>query len=163
LLRELRALSGREWLDPARGVCADQEQMHKKLAEEMEVDEHLRYVPSPPANLSRRRRRAKAAEAVKKLRIGPYGSGGRDRSRGRFVTPAGFPLQNCSPYKRLHVRCESAGVVHRSRRIFCRPVPNLSLSLVDKTPLRVDTCVLTLKTTRGEGGGGGGRGVLVQS
>jgi hypothetical protein len=47
-----------------------------------------------------------------------------DRSRGRFATPADFPLHDCSPYRGLHVRREWVGVVHRSRTIFCRLVPN---------------------------------------
>jgi hypothetical protein len=29
-----------------------------------------------------------------------------ERSRGRFVTRAGFPVQDCSPYRGLHVRRE---------------------------------------------------------
>jgi hypothetical protein len=49
-----------------------------------------------------------------------------DRSRGRFATPADLPLQDCSPYRGLHVRRERLGGVHRSRAVFCRPVPNLS-------------------------------------
>ena len=31
----------------------------------------------------------------------------------RFATPAGFPLQDCNPYRGLHVRRESLGCVHR--------------------------------------------------
>jgi hypothetical protein len=50
----------------------------------------------------------------------------RGRSRGRFATPADFPLHDCSPYSHVHVRREGLGFVHRSRAIFCRPVPNLS-------------------------------------
>ena len=52
-----------------------------------------------------------------------------DRSRGRFATPADFPLQDCSHYRGLHVRRESLGFVHRSRAIYCRPVPNLDLTI----------------------------------
>jgi hypothetical protein len=48
----------------------------------------------------------------------PYG--------GRFATPAGFPLRDCSLYRGLHARRECLGFVHRSRTIFCRPVPNLN-------------------------------------
>jgi hypothetical protein len=47
-------------------------------------------------------------------------------SRGRFVTPVDFPLHDCSPDQGLHIRRESLGFVHRSRAIFCRPVPNNS-------------------------------------
>jgi hypothetical protein len=45
-------------------------------------------------------------------------------SRGRFATPADFSLHDCSPYSHVHVRRESLGFVHRSRPIFCQPVPN---------------------------------------
>jgi hypothetical protein len=47
-----------------------------------------------------------------------------DRSRGRFATPADFPLHDCSPYSHVHVRRESLGFVHHSRTILCRAVPN---------------------------------------
>jgi hypothetical protein len=40
-------------------------------------------------------------------------------SRGRFVTPADFPLDDRSPCRGLHVRHEILGFVHRSRAIFC--------------------------------------------
>ena len=33
------------------------------------------------------------------------------------------PSPRCSPYSHVHVRCKSLGFVHRSRAIFCRPVP----------------------------------------
>jgi hypothetical protein len=46
-----------------------------------------------------------------------------DRSRRRFATPADFLVRDCSPDRGLHVRRESVGFVHRSRSIFCRPVP----------------------------------------
>jgi hypothetical protein len=52
-----------------------------------------------------------------------------DRSRGRFATPADFPLQDCIPYPHVHVRRESLGFVSRSRAIFCRPVPNPNRSI----------------------------------
>jgi hypothetical protein len=45
-------------------------------------------------------------------------------SRGRFTTRADFPRHDCSPYRGLHVRRDFGGFVHRSRAIFCRPVPN---------------------------------------
>jgi hypothetical protein len=35
-----------------------------------------------------------------------------------------LPLHDCSPHSHVHLRRESLGVVHRSRTIFCRPVPN---------------------------------------
>jgi hypothetical protein len=47
-----------------------------------------------------------------------------DRSRGRFATPADFPLEDCSAYSHVHARRESLGFVPRSRSIFCRPAPN---------------------------------------
>jgi hypothetical protein len=50
-----------------------------------------------------------------------------ERSRGRFATPADFPLHDCSPYRGLYVRRERLGFVYRSRTIFCRRVPNLTL------------------------------------
>jgi hypothetical protein len=52
-----------------------------------------------------------------------------DRSRGRFATPAGFPRQDCSRYRGLHVRRERLGFVARSRTILCRPVPNPSVTI----------------------------------
>jgi hypothetical protein len=59
-----------------------------------------------------------------------YGiSGGRFRSRGRFATPADFTLQDYSPYRGLRVRCRGLGFLHRSRTIFCRPVPNLNVTI----------------------------------
>jgi hypothetical protein len=44
------------------------------------------------------------------------------RSRGRFATPADFPLHDCSPGRGLRVRRWGLGFVHRPRTIFCRPV-----------------------------------------
>jgi hypothetical protein len=44
-----------------------------------------------------------------------------DRSRGRFATPADFPLHDYSACSHVHVRRESLGFVHRSRAIFCPP------------------------------------------
>ena len=57
--------------------------------------------------------------AVKKLRIVTVGIRVEISSRGRFATPADFPLRDCSPY-------ESQGCVPRSRTLFCRPVPSPS-------------------------------------
>jgi hypothetical protein len=51
------------------------------------------------------------------------------RSRGRFATPADFPLHECGPYSHIHVRRDSLGVVHRSWTVFCRPVPNASITI----------------------------------
>jgi hypothetical protein len=48
-------------------------------------------------------------------------------SRGRFARSADFPRHDCSPYSHVHVRRESLGFAHRSRTIFCRPVPNPTL------------------------------------
>jgi hypothetical protein len=46
------------------------------------------------------------------------------RSRGRYATPADFPLRDGSPYRGQHVRRWGLGFVHRSRSILCRAVPN---------------------------------------
>ena len=51
------------------------------------------------------------------------GFGWEMSSRGRFATPADFPLQDRSPHQGLHERRESLGFVHRSRTSFCRLVP----------------------------------------
>jgi hypothetical protein len=56
--------------------------------------------------------REKVANRNEGFRVG-------DRSRGCYATPAEFPLHDW-----LHVRPESLGFLHRSRAIFCRPVPN---------------------------------------
>jgi hypothetical protein len=53
-------------------------------------------------------------------------------SRGRFATPADFPLRDCSPYSHVHVRRESLRFVHRSRTIasilyLSCPCPTLTL------------------------------------
>jgi hypothetical protein len=47
-----------------------------------------------------------------------------NRSRGRYATPAGFPRHDGTPYWGLRIRQWGLGVVHRSRAIFCRAVPN---------------------------------------
>ena len=52
-----------------------------------------------------------------------------DRSRGRFATPADFPRHDGTPYRRLRARRWGLGFVHRSRTIFCRAVPNLSVTI----------------------------------
>jgi hypothetical protein len=48
-----------------------------------------------------------------------------DELRGCFAASAQSPAHECSsPYRGLHARRESVGVVHDlSRAIFCRPVP----------------------------------------
>jgi hypothetical protein len=49
---------------------------------------------------------------------------GTSRSLTRpFRDARRFPSPRCSPYSHVHVRCKSLGFVHRSRAIFCRPVP----------------------------------------
>jgi hypothetical protein len=50
-------------------------------------------------------------------------------SRGRFATPADFPLHDCSPYSHVHVRRRHLGFVHRPRTLFCRPVPNPNITI----------------------------------
>jgi hypothetical protein len=52
-----------------------------------------------------------------------------DRSRGRFATPPNCPLHDCSPYSHVHERRESLRFDHRSRTVFCRPVPNLGVTI----------------------------------
>jgi hypothetical protein len=42
----------------------------------------------------------------------------RDRSRGRFATPADSPRHDGSPYRRLRVRRWGLGFIRRSRAIF---------------------------------------------
>jgi hypothetical protein len=61
--------------------------------------------------------------AKQKLRI-VRGFGWEDRSRGRYATPADFPLHDGTPYRGQRVRRWGLGFVHRSRTIFCRAVPN---------------------------------------
>jgi hypothetical protein len=46
--------------------------------------------------------------------------------RGRFATPADFPLHDGTPHRGLRVRRWVLGFVHRSRPILNRAVPNLS-------------------------------------
>jgi hypothetical protein len=66
---------------------------------------------------------------MNKLRIVTLGIFGWEMtSRGRFVTPADFPLQDCSPDRGMHVRREILGCVTRSRTILYRPVPNLDVA-----------------------------------
>jgi hypothetical protein len=52
-----------------------------------------------------------------------------DRSRGRYATPADFPLHDGTLYRGLQVRLWGLGFVHRSRAIFCRPVPNTRVTI----------------------------------
>ena len=47
-----------------------------------------------------------------------------DRSRGRFATPADFPLHDGTPCSHVHVRRERLVFVHRSRTIFCQRLPS---------------------------------------
>jgi hypothetical protein len=46
-------------------------------------------------------------------------------SRGRFATSADFPLQDCNPYRGLHVLRERLGAVHRSRPFSVAPCQTL--------------------------------------
>jgi hypothetical protein len=55
--------------------------------------------------------------------------GWKFRSRRRFTTPADSPLHDGSPYSHVHARRESLGFVHHSRSVFCRPVPNPSVTI----------------------------------
>jgi hypothetical protein len=54
-------------------------------------------------------------------------SGGR--SRGLYATPADFARRDGTSYRRLCVRRWGLGFVHRSRAIFCRAVPNPSVTI----------------------------------
>jgi hypothetical protein len=67
--------------------------------------------------------------AMKILRIVTVGFHVGDRSRGRFATPADFPLHDCSPYSHVHARRERLGFVHRSRAVFRRPCPNPNIPI----------------------------------
>jgi hypothetical protein len=91
--------------------------------------------------------------AMKKLRIVTVGFRVGDRSRGRFATPADFPLHDCTPCRELHERRNSVYVVPRSRAIFCLTVPD------PNRPIRnfcvaVQRC-LRRQLPRGQGGAGG--------
>jgi hypothetical protein len=48
---------------------------------------------------------------------------------GRYATPAAFPRHDGTPYRGLRVRRDRLGFVYRSRAVFCRAVPNLSVSI----------------------------------
>jgi hypothetical protein len=56
-------------------------------------------------------------------------SGGRVRSRGVFATSADSPRHDGTLYRGLHVRRECLGFVHHSNIIFCRPVPNPTVTI----------------------------------
>jgi hypothetical protein len=60
-----------------------------------------------------------------------YGLRVGDRSRGPFRDARLFPslYKTVARTHNVHVRRETLGVVHRSRAIFCRPVPNLSVTI----------------------------------
>jgi hypothetical protein len=73
---------------------------------------------------------AAAMPAMNKLRLAT-GFRVEDRSRGRYATPVDFPLHDTSTYRGLRVRRWGLGFVHRSRTIFCRAVPNLSVTVRD--------------------------------
>jgi hypothetical protein len=51
------------------------------------------------------------------------------RSRGRFATPADFPLHDGTSYRGLHLRRWGLGFFHRSRTILCRAVPNPNVTI----------------------------------
>jgi hypothetical protein len=60
-----------------------------------------------------------------------------DRSRGRFATPAEFPLDDCSQYRGLHVRREFLVFVHRSGPFSVAPCQTLALRFATFSPLYV--------------------------
>jgi hypothetical protein len=66
-----------------------------------------------------------------------------ERSRGRFATPADFPRQDCTLYRGLHVPRWGLGFVHRSTAIFCRAVPNPSVTIRSFFIAERARCVLT--------------------
>ena len=54
----------------------------------------------------------------------------RDRPRGRFATPADFPIDACSPCSHVHVRRERLGFVPRFEEPFCSSlVPNPTVTI----------------------------------
>ena len=67
--------------------------------------------------------------------------GGRSLTR-LFRDARPIPLQDCSPYRGLHVRLESLGFVHRSRAIFCRSGPNRYDSQLVFHPVQRLTCAV---------------------
>jgi hypothetical protein len=67
--------------------------------------------------------------------LSDFGWGGMS-SRDRFATPADFRRHDCTPYRGLHERRESLGVVHRSRTIFCRPLLSLRFAPFARLSLR---------------------------
>jgi hypothetical protein len=84
---------------------------------------------STPRPSGRAIHQARQRGAMQRRRIVALGF--RVSSRGRKHAavsrhPPTCPLHDCRPYRGLHVRRERLGVVHRTRTIFCRPVPNLN-------------------------------------
>jgi hypothetical protein len=78
----------------------------------------------------------------KKGRLGTgEGFRGGDELWGRFATPADFPRHGCCPDSRAHVRRETLGFVHRSWAIFCRPVPNRTVTISHSFIALVRPCV----------------------
>jgi hypothetical protein len=60
-------------------------------------------------------------------------------SRGRFATSADFPLQDCNPYRGLHVLRERLGAVHRSRPFSVAPCQTLIVRFATFSPLYLIT------------------------
>ena len=79
---------------------------------------------------------------------------GDHRSRGRFATPAGFPLHDCRPFRGLHVQRERLGFVHRSRTIFCCPKPQRYDSTFPSLQVIVEIPYSPIRNTSARGGNG---------
>jgi hypothetical protein len=73
-------------------------------------------------------------------------------SRGRFAMPADSPRHDGSPYRGLHARRWGLGVVHRSRSILCRAVPNLSVANSRLFSVAVGSPAAAAFATRAPGG-----------
>jgi hypothetical protein len=67
-----------------------------------------------------------AHAAVKRVHTG-LGDRVGDRSRGRYATPAGFPLQVSTSYRGLRVRRWGLGFVHRQGPFSIAACQNLGL------------------------------------
>ena len=52
-----------------------------------------------------------------------------ERSRGRYATPADFPLHDCTPYRWLRARRWGLGFVRHSRAIFCLTIRNFVVAV----------------------------------
>jgi hypothetical protein len=102
-----------------------------------------KYGPTGATGVAERTQAAAGAYAAACVQVGGHplqrckrvaNRDGRDfgwemRSRGRFATPTDSPRRDGSPYSHVDVRRESLGFVHRARALFCRAVPNRSVTI----------------------------------